>query len=82
MTHSDFDHEEDLMFTQREAVKPIIQGLSLSNSPTALAVLGISLAKSLGYPPLIGGVAGAALGGVILAIADQAQSSGHPLFRK
>ena len=42
---------------------------------------GIRLVEQLGLP-LIGSVAGAALGGVILAIADQAQSSGHPLFRK
>ena len=82
MAHSDFNHEEDLMFAQREAVKPILQGLGLSNSPTALAILGMSLAKSLGYPPLIGSVAGAALGGVILALAGQAQPSVRPPFRK
>ena len=81
MPYRHFDQEEDL-FTQREAVKPIIQGFGLSNSPTTLAVLGMSLAKSLGYSPFIGGVAGAMLGGVILVIADQTQSSSRPSFCK
>ncbi|OTG86884.1 hypothetical protein [Acinetobacter sp. ANC 3813] len=81
MPYRDFDQEEGL-FTQPEAAKPIIQGFGLNNSPTTLAMLGMSLAKSLGYSPFIGGVAGAMLGGVILAIADQTQSSSRPPFCK
>jgi len=82
MPFRDFDQDEDLMFTRSEAVKPMIQNLGLSNSPTTLAVLGMSLAKSLGYSPFIGGVAGAMLGGVILVIADQTRVPVRPPFSK
>lgn len=82
MPYRDFDQIEDAMFPQREPLKPIVQSLGLSNSPTTLAVLGMSLAKSLGYSPFIGGVAGAMLGGVILVIAEQTHSSNRPPFRK
>ena len=81
MPYFDFDQEEE-SYPQREALRPIVQGLGLTNSPTTLAVLGIALAKSLGYSPFIGGIAGAILGGVILVIADQTQSSPRPPFRK
>nr|WP_254592236.1 hypothetical protein [Acinetobacter bouvetii] len=73
---------EDAMFPQREPIKPMMQSLGLSNAPTTLAVLGMSLAKSLGYSPFIGGVAGAMLGGVILVIAEQTQASSRPPFNK
>ncbi|RZJ22396.1 MAG: hypothetical protein EON51_07840 [Acinetobacter sp.] len=82
MPYRDFDQVEDAMFPQREPLKPMVQNLGLSNSPTTLAVLGMSLAKSLGYSPFIGGIAGAMLGGVILVIAEQTQSSHRPPFRK
>lgn len=82
MPYRDFDQMEDGMFPQREPIKPMVQGLGLSNAPTTLAVLGMSLAKSLGYSPFIGGVAGAMLGGVILVIADQTQASYRPPFHK
>ena len=49
--------------------------LSLASAPTTLAVLGMNLAKSMGFPPMLGGVAGAALGGAILVLADQTRSS-------
>ena len=49
--------------------------LSLASAPTTLAVLGMNLAKSMGFPAMFGGVAGAALGGVILVLADQTRSS-------
>jgi hypothetical protein len=55
MPYRDFDQMEDGMFPQREPIKPMVQGLGLSNAPTTLAVLGMSLAKSLGYSPFIGG---------------------------
>ncbi len=71
MPYRDFDQEEEGMFPQREPIKPMIQNLGLSNSPTTLAILGMSLARSLGYSPFIGGIAGAMLGGVILVIAEQ-----------
>ncbi|WP_426978938.1 hypothetical protein ACNFX6_01055 [Acinetobacter johnsonii] len=73
---------EDAMFPQREPIKPMMQSLGLSNAPTTLAVLGMSLAKSLGYSPLIGGIAGAMLGGVILVIADQTRAPVRPPFSK
>jgi uncharacterized protein involved in exopolysaccharide biosynthesis len=38
-------------------------------------MLGMNLAKSMGFSPMLGGVAGAALGGVILVLADQTRSS-------
>lgn len=79
MPSYDFDQEEPI-YSARETIKPIIQGLGLANSPTTLAVLGMSLAKSLGYSPFIGGIAGAVLGGVILVIADQTQSAHRPPF--
>ena len=82
MPYRDFDQMEDGMFPQREPIKPKMQSLGLSNAPTTLAVLGMSLAKSLGYSPFIGGVAGAMLGGVILVIADQTQTSCRPPFHK
>ncbi|MDF2416180.1 hypothetical protein GWP85_01475 [Acinetobacter beijerinckii] len=49
--------------------------LSLASAPTTLALLGMNLAKSIGFSPMLGGVAGAALGGVILVLADQTRSS-------
>jgi hypothetical protein len=56
MPYRDFDQMEDAMFPQREPIKPMVQSLGLSNAPTTLAVLGMSLAKSLGYSPFIGGL--------------------------
>ena len=82
MPYRDFDQMEDAMFPQREPIKPMMQSLGLSNAPTTLAVLGMSLAKSLGYSPFIGGIAGAMLGGVILVIADQTQAACRPLLHK
>ena len=83
MPYRDFDQEEEDRFPQREpSVKPLVQGLGLNNSPTTLAMLGMSLAKSLGYSPFIGGVAGAMLGGVIMVIADQTQQPYRPPYRK
>ena len=83
MPYRDFDQEEEDMFPQREpSVKPLVQGLGLNNSPTTLAMLGMSLAKSLGYSPFIGGVAGAMLGGVILVIAEQTPNNSRPPFSK
>ncbi len=82
MPYRDFDQIEDTMFPQREPLKPMMPSLGLSNSPTTLAFLGMSLAKSLGYSPFIGGVAGAMLGGVILVIAEQTQTPSRPPFHK
>ena len=82
MPYRDFDQMEDAMFPQREPIKPMMQSLGLSNAPTTLAVLGMSLAKSLGYSPFIGGIAGAMLGGVILVIADQTRAPVRPPFSK
>ena len=82
MPYRDFDQMEDAMFPQREPIKPVMQSLGLSNAPTTLAVLGMSLAKSLGYSPFIGGIAGAMLGGVILVIADQTQVACRPPLHK
>jgi hypothetical protein len=48
---------------------------AFASAPTTLAVLGMNLAKSMGFSPMLGGVAGAALGGVILVLADQTRSS-------
>ena len=82
MPYRDFDQMEDSTFSQHEPLKPVLQEWGLRNSPTTLAVLGMSLAKSLGYSPFIGGIAGAMLGGVILVIADQTQASCRPPFHK
>lgn len=82
MPYRNFDQEEEGMFPQRESTKPMIQGLGLSNSPTTLAILGMSLARSLGYSPFIGGIAGAMLGGVILVIAEQTPNNARPPFTK
>ena len=75
MTQHDFDQDEEQMYAPHDSIQPIVHSLGLSHSPTTLAVLGIALAKSLGYSPFIGGIAGAVLGGVILVIIDQTQSS-------
>lgn len=82
MPYRDFDQMEDSTFSQYEPLKPVLQEWGLRNSPTTLAVLGMSLAKSLGYSPFIGGIAGAMLGGVILVIADQTQASYRPPLHK
>ena len=81
MTQHDFDQEEtnDAPY---DSIKPIVQHLGLSHSPTTLALLGIALAKSLGYSPFIGGIAGAVLGGIILVIAEQTHSAARPPLRK
>ena len=55
--------------------EPQAPQLSLASAPTTLAILGMNLAKSMGFSPMLGGVAGAALGGVILVLADQTRSS-------
>jgi len=67
------DNEEEIYNPRFSEAQPL--QLSLASAPTTLAVLGMSLAKSMGFSPLIGGVAGAALGGVILVLADQTRSS-------
>ncbi|ENX38308.1 hypothetical protein [Acinetobacter sp. NIPH 2100] len=66
------ENEEDTYSPRFREAQPL--QLSLASAPTTLAVLGMSLAKSMGFSPLIGGVAGAALGGVILVLADQTRS--------
>lgn len=50
--------------------KPQPPQLSLASAPTTLVILGMNLAKSMGFSPMLGGIAGAALGGVILLLAD------------
>ncbi|MFW1817453.1 hypothetical protein ACG9X6_22830 [Acinetobacter guillouiae] len=82
MPYRDFDQEEEGIFPQRGTMKPMMQGLGLTNSPTTLALLGMSLARSLGYSPFIGGIAGAMLGGVILVIAEQTPNNARPPFSK
>ncbi|ENU22886.1 hypothetical protein F993_02796 [Acinetobacter proteolyticus] len=67
------DNEEEIYNPRFREAQPL--QLSLASAPTNLAVLGMSLAKSMGFSPLIGGVAGAALGGVILVLADQTRSN-------
>ncbi|ENW97787.1 hypothetical protein IC789_02900 [Acinetobacter seifertii] len=67
------DNEEEIYNPRFREAQPL--QLSLASAPTTLAVLGMSLAKSMGFSPLIGGVAGAALGGVILVLADQTRSN-------
>ncbi|MCH7355916.1 hypothetical protein MMP61_10120 [Acinetobacter sp. NIPH 1958] len=67
------DNEEEIYNPRFREPQPL--QLSLASAPTTLAVLGMSLAKSMGFSPLIGGVAGAALGGVILVLADQTRSN-------
>lgn len=67
------ENEEDIYSPRFREEQPL--QLSLASAPTTLAVLGMSLAKSMGFSPLIGGVAGAALGGVILVLADQTRSN-------
>jgi hypothetical protein len=67
------DNEEEIYNPRFREAQPL--QLSLASAPTTLAVLGMSLAKSMGFSPLIGGIAGAALGGVILVLADQTRSS-------
>ena len=67
------ENEEDIYSPRFREPQPL--QLSLASAPTTLAVLGMSLAKSMGFSPFIGGVAGAALGGVILVLADQTRSN-------
>ena len=67
------DTEEEPYSPRFRETQPL--QLSLASAPTTLAVLGMSLAKSMGFSPMLGGVAGAALGGVILVLADQTRSS-------
>ncbi|NUF83076.1 hypothetical protein [Acinetobacter seifertii] len=67
------ENEEDIYSLRFREAQPL--QLSLASAPTTLAVLGISLAKSMGFSPFIGGVAGAALGGVILVLADETRSN-------
>ena len=67
------DNEEEIYNPRFREPQPL--QLSLASAPTTLAVLGMSLAKSMGFSRLIGGVAGAALGGVILVLADQTRSN-------
>ena len=67
------DNEEEIYNPRFREAQPL--QLSLASAPTNLPVLGMSLAKSMGFSPLIGGVAGAALGGVILVLADQTRSN-------
>lgn len=67
------DNEEEIYNPRFREAQPL--QLSLASAPTTLAVLGMSLAKSMGFSPWIGGVAGAALGGVILVLADQTRSN-------
>ncbi|MEG2567867.1 MAG: hypothetical protein RSA84_16835 [Acinetobacter sp.] len=70
------DSEEEPYSPRFHTPQPL--QLSLASAPTTLAVLGMSIAKSMGFSVLLGGVAGAALGGVILVLADQTRSNSHP----
>ena len=51
-------------------------------SPNNLAMLGVYVSRSLGYSPWVGAVAGAAIGGVVLAIIDHQQHPQTPPFSK
>ncbi len=44
-------------------------------SPTALAVLGTTVAKSFNLPPIVGGIAGTVLGGLFSAVTEQSTPS-------
>ncbi len=70
---SDLNNEKEIYNSRFLEAQSLQQ--KIASTPTTLAVLGISLAKSMGFSPLIGGVAGAALGGVILVLVDQTRLS-------
>ena len=48
-------------------------------SPATLGALGASVAKSVNLPPLVGGVAGTVIGGLINAVTDQPTRSQQSL---
>ena len=75
MSYFDVEEENEYGPRFRDVPKPMSYGLS--NTPTTLALLGISLAKSMGFSVMWGGVAGAALGGVIMVLADQTHAHLH-----
>lgn len=75
MSFLESDEEQEYGPRFGEVPKPSPYGLS--NAPTTLALLGISLAKSMGFSVMWGGVAGAALGGVIMVLADQTHAHLH-----
>ena len=71
--HEDADaFYEDQTFTQPQPLMLL--------SPNNLAQLGLYVSRSLGYSPWIGAIAGAAIGGVVLAIIDHQQQP--PQFSK
>ena len=72
-----FDVEEENEYSPRFRDVPKTMSYGLSNAPTTLALLGISLAKTMGFSVMWGGVAGAALGGVIMVLADQTHAHLH-----
>ncbi|MDM8395534.1 hypothetical protein [Acinetobacter baumannii] len=49
-------------------------------SPATLGALGATVAKSFNLPPLVGGVAGTVIGGLINAVTDQPTRSQQSLF--
>ena len=48
-------------------------------SPATLGALGATVAKSFNLPPLVGGVAGTIIGGLINAVTDQPAQSQQSL---
>ena len=53
--------------------------LSSLGTPATLAALGTTVAKSFNLPPIVGGIAGTLIGGVLNSLTEQSAPTQHNL---
>jgi len=72
MSYLDMNDEQMGIYPEPE-IKALPKEIpwGLANTPTTLTVLGLSLAKSMGFSPMLGAV----IGGVIIVLVDKASST-------
>ena len=82
MSYLDMNDEQMGIYPEPE-IKALPKEIpwGLANTPTTLTVLGLSLAKSMGFSPMLGGIAGAVIGGVIIVLVDKASSTPNTIAK-
>ena len=65
-----FCHSTNVMLVEASTQQPNT-ALSSIGTPTTLAALGATVAKSFNLPPIVGGIAGTVLGSVLNSFTEQ-----------
>lgn len=65
-----FCHSTDIMIVEAN-IQQTASSLSSLASPPALVALGVTAAKALNLPPIVGGIAGTLIGGVLNSLTEK-----------